>query len=382
MAKILIADDDRAVRTLIAESLRCDGYTIFEASDGIQALEIALKENPDVVLSDWTMPHLEGVEFCRKLKADAQNLWTYFILVTARTGTEDRILGLDAGADDILSKPIMTDELRARVRTGLRVQSMHSKLVTQNTVLSKLNRFKSDMLAFASHEIKTPLAVLRISLEMLRMDIDNPESLGENLELLDTAEQQAIQLSELISTLLDLRKLEEGRMEFNLQPIDIREFIDKVIEQIAPLARLKRQYIGVNHANAFVLADREKLQQVLLNLLSNACKYSPEDSRILVQTHRGPSDVLIGIIDEGPGIAEDKQSLLFRRYAQLAGEDQASDDRFKGTGLGLVLCQEFIHGMGGNIGVHSKQSRGSCFWVQVPQYKPEDAIGMVSYAHA
>jgi len=200
---------------------------------------------------------------------------------------------------------------------------------------------------------------------MLRMEIDADEC----IELLDTAEQQALQLSELISTLLDLRKLEEGRMEFNLQPVDIRDLIERVVDQITPLARLKRQYIGVNHADAWVLADREKLQQVLLNLLSNACKYSPEDSRILVQTHRGPSDVLIGIIDEGPGIAEEKQSKLFRRYAQLHGEDEFADGRFKSTGLGLVLCQEFIQGMGGHIGVHSKPNRGSCFWVQIPQYQ-------------
>ncbi|MBC8122780.1 MAG: HAMP domain-containing histidine kinase, partial [Gemmatimonadaceae bacterium] len=241
-----------------------------------------------------------------------------------------------------------------------------SKLLSQNAVLAKLNRFKSDMLAFASHELKTPLAVLRISLEMIRLEV----ALGEHVDLLDTAEQQTIQLSELISTLLDLRKLEEGRMEYNLQAVDIRELIDKVSEQMTPLARLKRQYIGINHTQAFILADREKLQQVLINLLSNACKYSPEDSRILIQTHRGPSDVLIGIIDEGPGIAEDKQPQLFRRYAQLQGEH--NDDHFKGTGLGLVLCQELIFGMGGHIGVHSKPKRGSCFWVQIPQYRPEE----------
>lgn len=365
MAKILIADDDRMVRTLIADSLRAEGYGVLEAEDGAAALELALQEKPDLVVSDWIMPRHDGIEVCRRLKADPQTQWTYFILVTARTASEDRIQGLDAGADDILSKPVMTDELLARVRTGLRVQSMQSKLIAQNAVLSRLNRFKSDMLAFASHEIKTPLAVLRISLEMLRMEIDADEC----IELLDTAEQQALQLSELISTLLDLRKLEEGRMEFNLQPVDIRDLIERVVDQITPLARLKRQYIGVNHADAWVLADREKLQQVLLNLLSNACKYSPEDSRILVQTHRGPSDVLIGIIDEGPGIAEEKQSKLFRRYSQLHGEDEFADGRFKSTGLGLVLCQEFIQGMGGHIGVHSKPNRGSCFWVQIPQYQ-------------
>lgn len=368
MATILIADDDRTLRRLIAECLRSEGYNVLEAEDGTQALKIAQQEKPDLVISDWMMPGIEGIEVCRQLKADPQTQWTYFILVTARTASEDRVRGLDAGADDILAKPMLTDELRARVRTGLRMQSMQSQLVAQNEVLSRLNHFKSDMLAFASHELKTPLAVLRISLELLRME----DQTTDGIELLETAEQQTIQLSELITTLLDLRKLEEGRMEFNLQPIDLRELLDKAIDQIAPLMKMRRQYIGVNYTEVNVLADREKLQQVLLNLLSNACKYSPEDSRILVQTHSSPSDVLIGIIDEGPGIPEDKQPQIFRRYAQLQTDAELMDGHFKGTGLGLVLCQEFINGMGGSIGVHSKPSRGSCFWVQIPRYKEED----------
>lgn len=370
MAKVLIVDDDRSSRAVMVENLLSQGYTVFEAADGQRALEIAYRETPDLVLSDWMMPRMEGIELCSQLKADARTQWTYFILVTARSASEDRVRGLDAGADDFLSKPVETNELYARVRTGLRVQAMQSELSTQNHLLSRLNRFKSDMLAFASHEIKTPLAVLRISLELLRLETQ----LGEQVELLDTAEQQAIQLSDLVANLLNLRKLEEGHMEFDLQPTDLHELIDKVVEQMNPLARLRRQYIGINQTPVRILADRDKLQQVLINLLSNACKYSPEGSRILVQIHCGPSDVLIGIIDEGSGIAEDKQHYLFQRYTQLQEGEGFINERLRGTGLGLVLCQEFIQGMGGSIGVHSKQSRGSCFWVQMPQYIPSISV--------
>jgi signal transduction histidine kinase len=223
------------------------------------------------------------------------------------------------------------------------------------------------MLAFASHELKTPIAVMRISLEMLRIE----ESEEGQAELLDIVDNQVGTLSELVSNFLNLRKLEEGQLEYNCKPLDLKPLVDKAVQAIEPVTRLKNQVVCVNADSIKVLADQEKLRQVIVNLLSNASKYSPNDTRIIIQMHQGANDVLLGLIDEGPGIPAEKQPQLFRRYAQLQGDYK--DERFVGTGLGLVLCQEFIQGMGGSMGVHS-QGHGSCFWIQLPIAHAEDAL--------
>ncbi|WP_218081889.1 hybrid sensor histidine kinase/response regulator [Anthocerotibacter panamensis] len=358
---LLVIDDDWSMRSALVSRLRMEDYVVLEARNGREGLNLIRTIKPEVVLSDWMMPEMDGMELCRTLKADEQLRHIYFILVTGRDTIADRVHSRDGGVDDLLNKPIDVAELLARVRTGLRMHTMQQEILAKNSQLQRLNQFKSDMLAFASHELKTPIAVMRINLEMLRLEDD--DSLKE--EYLSTAEQQVLRLNEMVNTLLDLRRLEEGKLTYKLEPVDLCAIVEAAVQTQSPVARIKRQHIGVATTSAPVLADRDKLQHVVENLLNNAIKYSPEESRVLVQMTQGQTDIIVGFIDEGPGIPPERQSQLFLRYSQLQGE--YSDQRFKSTGLGLILANEFIEGMGGHIGVYSKGvGKGSCFWIQLP----------------
>lgn len=358
---LLVIDDDLSMRTALVSRLRMEGYVVLEARDGYEGLNLIRTIKPQVVLSDWTMPCMDGLELCTHLKADAELRHIYFILITGRDTIADRVRSRDGGVDDFLNKPIDVAELLARVRTGLRMHSMQQEILEKNRQLQQLNRFKSDMLAFASHELKTPIAVMRINLEMLRME--DEEYLRE--EYLDTTEQQVFRLSNTVDTLLDLRRIEEGQLTYKLEPIDLAQIVEAAVETQTPVARIKRQHIGVTTMISPILADSGKLQHVMENLLNNAIKYSPDESRVLVQMNQSQTDVIVGFIDEGPGIHPDRQSQLFIRYTQLHGD--YDDHRFKSTGLGLILASEFIYGMGGQIGVYSKgPGKGSCFWIQMP----------------
>ncbi|WP_287129710.1 hybrid sensor histidine kinase/response regulator [Candidatus Cyanaurora vandensis] len=363
---LLVVDDDWSMRAALVSRLRMESYVVLEARDGFEALHLIRTVKPRVVLSDWTMPEMDGLELCSQLKADAELRHIYFILITGRDTLADRIKSRDGGVDDFLNKPIDVAELLARVRTGLRMHTMQQEILEKNHQLQQLNRFKSDMLAFASHELKTPIAVMRINLEMMR--IEPEEHLRE--EYLDTTEQQVLRLSDMVNTLLDLRRLEEGKLFYKLEPMDLGQVVEEAVTTQTPVARIKRQHIGVTTLPTVVMADRDKLQHVIENLLNNAIKYSPEEARVLVQMNQGQTDVIVGFIDEGPGIPVDRQSQLFTRYTQLQGD--YDDQRFKSTGLGLILASEFIYGMGGHIGVYSKgPGKGSCFWIQMPLMKED-----------
>jgi len=364
---ILIADPDQSSRAVMVQYLEAQGFIIQEFESGIDLMRSVEAEPPDLIICDWHIPDLDGPEICRVLRADERYEHLYLILITSTPEDKELVLASDMGANDFISKPIEPSELLVRVRTGLRITKMQGDLLNQNQSLNQLNQFKSDMVAFASHELKTPIAVMRISLEMLRLE----EAEEGKAELLDIVDNQVGTLSELVSNFLNLRKLEEGQLEYNCRPLDLKPLVDRAVQAIEPVTRLKNQVVCVNTDSISVLADQEKLRQVIVNLLSNASKYSPNDTRIIIQMHQGAKDVLLGLIDEGPGIPAEKQPQLFRRYAQLQGDYK--DERFVGTGLGLVLCQEFIQGMGGSMGVHS-QGRGSCFWIQIPLAQEEDAV--------
>ncbi len=364
---ILIADSDQSSRAVMVQHLEAQGFIIQEFESGIDLMGSVESEPPDLIICDWHIPDLDGPEICRILRADERYEHLYLILITSTPEDKELVLASDMGANDFISKPIEPSELLVRVRTGLRITKMQGDLLNQNQSLNQLNQFKSDMVAFASHELKTPIAVMRISLEMLRLE----EAEEGKAELLDIVDNQVGTLSELVSNFLNLRKLEEGQLEYNCRPLDLKPLVDRAVQAIEPVTRLKNQVVCVNTDSINVLADQEKLRQVIVNLLSNASKYSPNDTRIIIQMHQGAKDVLLGLIDEGPGIPAEKQPQLFRRYAQLQGDYK--DERFVGTGLGLVLCQEFIQGMGGSMGVHS-QGRGSCFWVQIPLAQEEDVV--------
>jgi len=364
---ILIADPDQSSRAVMVQYLEAQGFIIQEFESGIDLMRSVEAEPPDLIICDWHIPDLDGPEICRVLRADERYEHLYLILITSTPEDKELVLASDMGANDFISKPIEPSELLVRVRTGLRITKMQGDLLNQNQSLNQLNQFKSDMVAFASHELKTPIAVMRISLEMLRLE----EAEEGKAELLDIVDNQVGTLSELVSNFLNLRKLEEGQLEYNCRPLDLKPLVDRAVQAIEPVTRLKNQVVCVNTDSINVLADQEKLRQVIVNLLSNASKYSPNDTRIIIQMHQGAKDVLLGLIDEGPGIPAEKQPQLFRRYAQLQGDYK--DERFVGTGLGLVLCQEFIQGMGGSMGVHS-QGRGSCFWIQIPLAQEEDAV--------
>jgi PAS domain S-box-containing protein len=233
----------------------------------------------------------------------------------------------------------------------------------------KLERMKREFVATVSHELRTPLTSIRGSLGLL-----GAGALGElNAEALDAvrlAERNTLRLIGLINDLLDLERLESGRLDLKLAPLDAASVVRRGIEAVAETARARGIAIERGPAAGRLVGDEERLVQVLVNLLSNAVKFSPDGGRVTLAAEAVEGHVEFRVADRGRGIPESFQEIIFDRFQQV----EASDSRQKGgTGLGLAICKAIVEQHRGAIGVTSRPGQGSTFWFRIPEADPLDS---------
>ncbi|HCP05332.1 MAG TPA: hypothetical protein DIT61_17805 [Pseudomonas sp.] len=226
------------------------------------------------------------------------------------------------------------------------------------------SNMKSHFLATVSHELRTPLTAITGALGLLHSGTTDPSS-AAGARLLGIARENSQRLNELINDLLDMEKLEAGKVALQLEPQDLRAAVVQAMESNRPYAERFQVhwYIPDGLADMAIIADQRRLQQVLTNYLSNAAKFSHSGGSIRIEWHLKGDSVTVSVVDQGIGIAAEQQPLLFTKFSQL---DTTDKRRRGGTGLGLAICKELIERMGGQVGVQSEVDRGSCFWFTLP----------------
>lgn len=222
--------------------------------------------------------------------------------------------------------------------------------------MAELNQLKSSLISNVSHELRTPLT----SILLLVSSLAEEESVRrdpEVLEMLNLIKQESQRLSVLISDLLDYSRLESDKTPWVLVPVDLRSLCQQVDQGIRPLYAQKKQSLVWNLPPDLPLAlgIPERITQVLVNLLTNAHKFSPAGAPVKVAVIPAPDFVHIAVVDQGNGIPAEEIERIFERFAQVRGTQG-------GTGLGLAICREIVHRLGGEIGVDSTLGKGSCFW--------------------
>ena len=265
--------------------------------------------------------------------------------------------------------PVCTPErrfIRLRVQpypSGLSA-SGYLFLITDATREGEIDEMKNEFVSVASHEMRTPMTSIKGSLELLlggyagELPAEATELLGISLTAVD-------RLVRLINDLLDISKIESGKMEFNLDRLDVNDCVRKSMRSLRSLAEAHKVSIRAEQAENLpaVLADRDRLEQVITNLLSNALKYSPPDSEVRIETRGVDNLVRVSVIDQGTGIAKENLEKVFDRFYQLAGSK-------KGTGLGLTICRALVEQHRGRIWVESEFGRGSQFHFELPAAPP------------
>ena len=365
MAKLLIVDDIQDNVKLLSYDLQDMGHEVLVAYSGQDALAIAESERPDCILLDVMMPVMDGYEVCRRLKSDSQLRSIPVIMVSAGKTDEDVISGLDAGADDYVSKPFNVRIVESRVRSALRAKQLHDDLQEAKMAAEAANRSKSEFLSNMSHEIRSPMAAILGFTEILGQNLEKPE----NLAAIDTITRNGEHLLQVLNDILDLSKIEAGKLEMEnigCQPCDVVADMASLmrVRAVAKGLSLDVEHVGPIPQN--VCTDPTRLRQILLNLVGNAIKFTEEGSvRIvtqLVETDTDHPDLQVEVVDSGIGMDEKQTAALFTPFMQA---DTSTTRKYGGTGLGLAISQRLAGMLGGEITVDAKPGEGCTFRLTV-----------------
>jgi two-component system, sensor histidine kinase and response regulator len=355
--KVLIAEDAMISRLMLEEWLTSWGYQPVSAVDGEQAWDIILEDKanaPRLALLDWMMPNMDGIELCQKIKNTEKIPFIYVILLTSKNSKEDIVTGLDAGADDFLSKPVQPEELRSRLNVGNRILDYQQKLL-------ELDEQKNKFLGMAAHDLRNPLtSIIGFSQLLLSTPLDD----NSKLEFLNIIHQVSNEMLFTLNDLLDISVIESGKFDLHVKEHDFIELISYRIRLITLTAQQKNIHIETHLPEKLLLLfDKDRIGQVIDNLVSNAIKYSPKNTTIRVNVSIEGNQVKLLVQDEGVGIPLDKQHRLFGHFAKLGSKPTGGE---KSTGLGLAIVKKIVEAHGGNVGVISEPQKGSKFFFTLP----------------
>ncbi|MBD2465395.1 GAF domain-containing protein [Oscillatoria sp. FACHB-1407] len=360
-ARVLLVDDNADMREYLTRILS-EHVQVEAVADGATALVAAQTRVPDLILSDVMMPGLDGFELLGALRADPRTREIPILLLSARAGEEAIVEGLEAGADDYLVKPFSAQELVSRVMAHLQMAQLRGEALQE--ARSTL-RSRDEFISVVSHELNTPLVSILGWTRMLRSSPPNPVMLNKAL---DTIERNATLQGKLVQDLLDISRITAGKLRLNPQPIELQPVIETAIATVTQLAADKGIHLTWQKTvtePVVVMGDSDRLSQVLINLLTNAIKFTPASGNVALELSVVNNDAAyaeIQIIDTGVGITADFLPQVFERFRQAEGAHSV-----KGLGLGLAIARHIVELHNGTIHADSAgEENGATFTVRFP----------------
>jgi signal transduction histidine kinase len=356
--RVLIVDDSEDDIEMLRRFLANDDTVIRGLTDSTKAEQAFDEFEPDLVMLDLHMPAPGGLEILRRLR-DARSRLGFLpvVVLTGDVGPAARNSALDLGADDFLTKPLDRQEVVLRVRNLLSTRRLHVEL-------ARAYRHKSEFLASMSHELRTQLSSVIGFSELLISDTSDRFDAPRRQKFLAQINSSGRYLLDLTSDILDLAKIEAGQVVLRLENVAIADVTRIVFSAMEPLATKKAIRLDVDLASAGnVQADAGKLRQMLINLVSNAIKFTPEGGRVTIGAHRFADTVEISVSDTGIGIAEAELEHLFEEFRQV---DSDITREQRGTGLGLALTKRYVELHGGRIRLTTEVGKGSVFTLSLP----------------
>lgn len=365
--KILIVDDVMSNVLLLKVLLTNEKFAIATASNGRQALEQVEKENPDLVLLDVMMPDMSGFEVAQHLKSNPQTAEIPIIFLTALNSTADIVKGFQVGANDFISKPFNKEELIIRVTHQISLVAAKRLILSKTEELQRTIAGRDKLYSVIAHDLRSPMGSIKMVLNMLILNLP-AEKIGiEMYELLTMANQTTEDVFSLLDNLLKWTKSQIGKLNVVYQDVDLVEVTDGVIEIFSMVASLKKIRIHeMKPEKMMVNADIDMLKTVVRNLLSNAIKFSKENSEVLVKMEEVDGMAVVSVQDYGCGISEEGQKKLLHTDTHFSTFGTNNEE---GSGLGLLLCKDFVVKNGGKLWFTSKEGEGSIFSFSIPVKK-------------
>ncbi len=366
---VLIVDDEAVNRNLIRRFLSGGEFTIREASSGEQALLAAADTPPDLVICDVMMPGMSGFEVTRALKERAGDRFLPVVMVTALTDHDSRVHGLEAGADDFLTKPIDPQELQMRVTNLLALRAKEMALVRRFVEHTELLRFRDEMSAMLVHDLKNPVAVIISNIEYaLHATGLDPET----IEALDDSLIAARRTIGIVGNLLDVATLEAGRFVAKRAPASLSGLVSDLLEQRSTTARRRNVELRFDiPADLEVDVDRELLLRALENVLDNGLRYLPNGGKLRVWAEADAHSCVLRIGNSGPAVPRHARQMVFEKFGQGApGVGRMN------LGLGLYFFRLVAEAHGGRVWIEESPELPAVFAISLKRRHVDTVNGL------
>jgi signal transduction histidine kinase len=355
-ARILIVDDERHNRTLLEVMLAPEGFVLTTAASGEEALAMVAQQPPDLIVLDVLMPGIGGHEVAAALKGSLSTKNIPIIMVTAHDDHDAKLFGLTAGAEDFLTKPLDRAELCMRVRNLLRLK------VASDSALAR----RDESMGMVSHDLRDLLNGIVLNVTVLADMCSEFVPSERSEKVLKRISDYVARMDRLVGDLVDVVSLDAGKLALKLSSCDAVALLTETIESCAHAASEHgvsvRSETGDNALHAVL--DRERILQVLGNLVTNALKFTPRGGSIALRCEHVTGELRLSVSDTGAGIPSDMLEAVFQRFRQVTKNDH------RGLGLGLYICRCIVESHGGRMWVDSELGHGSTFHIAIPEAGP------------
>lgn len=369
--KILVVDDVQSNVLLLKALLGREGFNIIYAMNGTEALEKVKNESPDLILLDVMMPDMDGFEVAGRLKVEPSQAEIPIIFLTALNDSASVVKGFQLGANDFISKPFRREELLIRVEHQLSLVDARRIILRQTEELRKTIAGRDKLYSVIAHDLRSPMASIKMLCNTIMMSIEPGSVPADVFEMLEMANKTSEEVFSLLDNLLKWTKSQLGKLSNVPQPIDIVGLVDGVLEVFRPIAESKSISLALENSieSVEVVVDIEMIKSVVRNLISNAIKFSHKDTTIVARVeirlkeNDVDKEVVVTVSDKGCGIKEEDQSKLLNEATHFTTFGTNSEE---GSGLGLLLCKDFVTKNHGQLWFTSKPGVGSDFCFSLP----------------
>lgn len=370
-ASVLVVDDDPSIHFMTKSILEKFGYAYHGAQSAFEAIELMHHIQPELIMSDIFMPMIDGLEFCVCIKADERWSDIPFVFFTADSEPELLASAFEAGAVDFLTKPLRAFEIASRVQHHIQ---KYRQLRADNELILSLdskNQSMTKFLGVASHDLRNPLISIRGLANYLKSDSFG--NLNDNqMELVNAILQSSESMLDLVENLLEVAQFKRKFDQVSKKKQEDLETLLKLARTLhSGYAGQKQISLNLELPEETVLAtiDRKLITRLVDNLISNAIKFSPPETEVLVKLEVEDENISISVEDEGPGIPEEEFQLLFKEFSKTSNSPTAGESS---NGLGLYVCKQIAEAHDGTIQVQNRPKKGAAFIVTLPRDDPHE----------
>ena len=353
---VLVVDDVPTNVMLVQAILKKEGYTLLTTDSGAKALRIAQEKHPNLILLDIMMPEMDGYEVLQHLKSNPETNNIPVIIMSALSDMQSIVKGYQLGATEYVTKPFQREELVKRVAHRYELFSIKRiKQELENTIESR-----DTLYSVIAHDLRSPLGSLKMMNNAILMMVDKSQVSDEVYEMLQMMNKTSEEIFQLLDNLLKWAKNRLNKQSIYKQQVDINSIVSSTADIFIPMAAQKGISIVIDGLDKELMGsvDIDMVKTIVRNLVSNAVKFSYEKGTITISTKTDGNFVIVSVKDSGKGIKAEDQGKLLKQNTHFTSYGTNNE---KGSGLGLMLCKDFVEQMGGKLWFDSEEGKGTTF---------------------